>query len=252
MKWIRNTAFVYLALGAFTAMAAAQDAGAPPARGDRPPMRGGPGGRGTMGGPGGARGGGPGFSANPVPKDDAEKKVLDVLDEIQRQGRGMSVPRDDGRLLRLLAESTGAKHAVEIGTFHGYSGIWTCLGLRAAGGKLTTFEIDPRNAEISRQNFKRAGVDSMVTLIEGDAHVEVAKLKGPIDMVFIDADKEGYTDYLNKLLPLVRPGGLVVAHNISAGMADPQFIQAITASPALESVFVSAGSGGISVSMKKR
>jgi len=58
----------------------------------------------------------------------------------------------------------------------------------------------------ARENFTRAGVSSLVTLVEGDAHQEVANLKEPVDLVFIDADKEGYTDYLNKLMPLIRPG----------------------------------------------
>jgi len=71
-------------------------------------------------------------------------------------------------------------------------------------------------------------------------------------MVFLDADKEGYTDYLNTLLPLVRPGGLIVAHNITAGMADPAFINAITTDSALDSVFVSVGRSGLLLSLKKR
>jgi len=194
------------------------------------------------------------FAAAPQAKDEAEQKILEVLDDLDRtQRRGtMSVPRDDGRLLRLLAESLGAKHVVELGTSHGYSGIWFCLALRTTGGRLTTFEIDAPRAAAARANFQRAGVSSLVTLVEGDAHQEVTKLKEPVDLVFLDADKEGYADYLKKLLPLVRPGGLVVAHNIDARMADPGFIKAITTDPILDSVFVNVGSGGLSLSLKKR
>ena len=123
------------------------------------------------------------------------------MDKNQRRG-SMSVPRDDGRLLRMLAESLGAKHVVELGTSYGYSGVWFCLALRKTGGKLTTYEIDPQRAATARNNFKRAGVTESVTIVEGDAHKEVTKLKEPVDLVFIDADKEGYADYLNKLLPL--------------------------------------------------
>jgi predicted O-methyltransferase YrrM len=187
-----------------------------------------------------------------MPKDDTEKKALDVLQEMGQAGLGMSAPRDDARFLRMLIESTGARHAVELGTFRGYSAIWMSLGLRATGGKLTTFEIDKNNADISRKNIQRAGADSIVTIVEGDAHQEVSKLKGPIDFVFIDADKEGYLDYFNKLLPILKPGGLIVAHNISAARADPNFIKAITSSKEVESLFLSAGNEGISVSMKKR
>jgi len=189
----------------------------------------------------------------PMPKSEAEKKILSVLDDMDRnQRRGMmNVPVEDGRLLRLLTETTGAKHVVEIGTSNGYSGIWFCLALQKIGGKLTTHEIDARRASLARENFERAGVDKLVTLVEGNAHETVAKLKEPIDILFLDADKEGYIDYLNKLLHLVRTGGLIVAHNINPRRGDPRYIEAITMNPALETVFYQQG-GGVSVTLKKR
>jgi predicted O-methyltransferase YrrM len=175
------------------------------------------------------------------------------MDQNQRRGM-MNVPVEDARLLRLLTEAAGAKHVVEIGTSNGYSGIWFCLALRTTGGKLTTYEIDAHRASLARKNFKRAGVDKLVTLVEGDAHKEITKLKEQFDVVFIDADKEGYPDYLNKLLPLVRPGGLILAHNISmrgrqSGIRD--YIKAVTTNPDLETIFYERGSG-ISVTLKKR
>ena len=184
----------------------------------------------------------------PLGKSDAEKKILEVLNDMyQSQRRGMmNVPTDDGRLLRVLAESAGAKQCVEIGTSNGYSAIWTCLGLLHTGGKLITHEIDAGRADLARENFKRAGVDGIAVLVVGDAHKEVAALKGPIDMVFLDADKEGYNDYLTKLLPLVRPGGLVLAHNTaSAAGAMQDFLKAVTTSPDLETVFVNLQGAGI-------
>jgi predicted O-methyltransferase YrrM len=199
-------------------------------------------------------GGGQGIQTKaPVAKNAAEKAILDVLDEMDRNQRGgnMNVPVEDGRFLRLLAESIGAKQIVEIGTSNGYSGIWQCLALKATGGKLTTFEIDPGRAARARENFKKAGVDGVVTLIEGDAHEKVVDVAGPVDMAFIDADKEGYTDYLTKLLPKVRPGGLIIAHNINPQMADPKFLEAITTNPDLETVYYNEG-GGMSVTLKKR
>ena len=233
-----------VALGLFSWAVMGQD------RDDRPRQRDGA----RPDGPPGGRGGQLDFSSSPLPKDDAEKKILDVLDEMNKNERGgmMSVPPNDGRYLRLLTESVGAKNVIEIGTSHGYSAIWQCLALRATGGKLTTYEIDAGRAALARKNFTRAGVDSIVTLVEGDAHKEVAKLKDPIDLLFLDADKDGYLDYLNKLLPLVRPGGLVVAHNINARQADPKYVEAITTNPKLETLFVNLGSSGISVTLKKR
>ena len=192
------------------------------------------------------------LSKPPTAKNEAEKKILAVLEELNRGGgRGMmNVPEVDGRFLRLLAETIGAKQIVEIGTSNGYSGIWQCLALKATGGKLTTFEIDAERAALARQNFKKAGVEDIVTLVEGDAHEKVAQVEGPVDMAFVDADKEGYIDYLNKLLPKMRPGGLIVAHNITPGRTDPKYLEAITTNPDLETLFFSEG-GGISVTMKK-
>jgi predicted O-methyltransferase YrrM len=159
---------------------------------------------------------------------------------------------EDARLLRLLAEAINAKHVVEIGTANGYSGIWFALALQTTGGKLTTFEIDPQSVKRARENFKRAGVDHLITVIQGDAHREVGQLTGPIDLVFIDADKEGYLDYLNQLLPLVRPGGLVVAHNMRVPPPEPRFVNAITTRPELETIFLNMHSAGLSVTLKKR
>jgi predicted O-methyltransferase YrrM len=176
--------------------------------------------------------------------------VLDDLHRNQSEGM-MNVPPDDGRLLRVLTEAVGAKHVVEIGTSVGYSGTWFCLALRSTGGKLTTFDIDPERSAKARENFKRAGVEPMVTMVLGDAHETVTKLKEPIDLLFLDADKEGYLDYLNKLLPLVRPGGLVVAHNMDQRMADPRYVKAITSNPELETLFINMETSGIGVSLKK-
>jgi caffeoyl-CoA O-methyltransferase len=200
------------------------------------------------------RGGEDSTTIAPVPKDDAEKKILDVLkdmDENQRQGM-MNVSLQDGRLLRLLTETAGAKNVVELGTSNGYSGIWFCLALRTTGGKLTTHDIDKRRAALARENFAKAGVDKLVTLVEGDAHEEVKKLKEPIDVLFIDADKEGYNDYLTKLLPLVKPGGLIVAHNMDMFSKDSDYYKAITTNPELETVFLDMQRGRIAVTMKKR
>jgi predicted O-methyltransferase YrrM len=195
----------------------------------------------------------PATEGPPLGKSATEKQILAVLDDLDRNQRSrLAVPVEDARLLRLLTESINAKHVVELGTANGYSGIWFALALQATGGKLTTFEIDPQRAQQARENFKRAGVDHLITQVEGDAHQEVTKLTGPIDLVFIDADKDGYVDYLNKLLPLVRPGGLVVAHNMRVPPPDPQYIKAITTNPALESVFLNMHSAGIAVTLKKR
>jgi predicted O-methyltransferase YrrM len=191
----------------------------------------------------------------PIPNSEQEKRILDVLDEMVRGPHSglLSVPPEDGRLLRLLAETSHAENVVEIGTSNGYASIWFCLALRATGGRLTTFEIDPGRISLARENFKKAGVDKLVTIIEGNAHETVQKLSGPIDILFIDADKDGYLDYLNKLLPLVRPGGLILAHNttdVASQMQD--YLEAVTTNAELETIFLHQEDSGIGVTLKKR
>ncbi|UCD52867.1 MAG: class I SAM-dependent methyltransferase, partial [Phycisphaerales bacterium] len=191
----------------------------------------------------------------PIACTSQEQKILDVLADMylsQREGM-WNVQPEDGRILRLLTEAAGARHVVEIGTSNGYSGIWFCLALRTTGGKLTTYEMDPDRAALARANFERAGVGRLVTLVEGDAHEAVDWLSEPIDILHLDADKAGYVDYLNKLLPLVRPGGLILAHNttnMGGGMQD--YIEAVTTNPDLETKFIHTHDQGIGVTLKKR
>jgi caffeoyl-CoA O-methyltransferase len=188
----------------------------------------------------------------PLAQNEVEKKILGVLNDI-RQGPWMAnVHTLHGRLLRIFAESTNAKNVVEIGTSNGYSALWICLGLRATGGLLTTLEIDPHTAALARANFKQAGVDHLVTLVEGDAHQTISRLRDPIDILFLDADKDGYLDYLQKLLPLVRPGGLILADNMSRPAPSPAFVKAITSNPNLETVFLNMSATGLGVVLKKR
>lgn len=248
----RATSLLLVAVAALvglTVVLVVDAAEGPPARGPRP-----------GGSPRGMRSGRSAAPAAPVEnpplaKTDREKKILEVLDDMDKnQRRGMmNVSKADGRLLRLLTEALGAKHVVEIGTSNGYSGTWFCLGLLNTGGKLTTYEIDAGRASLARENFKRSGVADIVTLVEGDAHKEVSKVKGPIDIVFLDADKEGYIDYLNKLLPLVRPGGLILAHNVrSHGSGMKPYLDAITTNKDLETNFLLMNGAGVSATLKKR
>ncbi len=188
----------------------------------------------------------------PLGRDDQEKKILAALDDAHKGLRFANVPDADGRLLRLLTEAVGAKRVVEIGTSTGESGIWFALALRTTGGKLWTHELDKGRAAVARQNFKRAGVDELITIIEGDAHETVKQHKDPIDVLFLDADKEGYIDYFQKLLPLVRPGGLIIAHNMRYPNPDPRYLDAITKDPALETSFLNMEGPGVGVTLKKR
>ena len=188
-------------------------------------------------------------SSPPIARTPTEKKVLETIDEIVKAGDlYANVPAADGRLIRILTEAVNAKNVAEVGTSTGISGLWFCLALEKTGGKLTTFELDKTRADLARKHFKRAGVEGRVTLVEGDAHQNITKLRDPIDVVFLDAEKEGYVDYLNKLLPLVRPGGVILAHNTDM---IPDYMKAVTSSADLETVVYTTG-GGMAVTLKKR
>lgn len=190
---------------------------------------------------------------NPIlPNDEAENHVLNVLGQMRAGPQHYNVSVRGGRLLRLLTEAVDAQRVVEVGTSTGESAVWFALALQKTGGHLYTHEIDEERVQIARENFRKAGVDSLITLIEGDAHETVQRYEEPIDIVFLDADKAGYPDYLDKLLPLVRPGGLVIAHNMNRPEPDPRYIEAITKNPKLESTFLFMDTAGFGVTMKKR
>jgi len=184
-----------------------------------------------------------------VPKTESEKRILAIISEaVKAKELYANVPAADGRMLRLLTEAVNAKNVIEIGTSTGISGMWFAMALERTGGRLITFELDHARAELARAHFKKAGVDRLVSLVEGDAHQNITKLKDPVDIVFIDAEKEGYVDYLNKILPLVRPGGLILAHNVNM-VAD--YVKVVTADPNLETSFYMEGNQ-LAVTLKKR
>ncbi len=188
----------------------------------------------------------------PLAKDDQEEQILKAMTAMREGPRFRNVSPDDGRLLRMLVETMDAKQVVEIGTSTGESATWIALGLRKTGGHIYTHEIDESRAKIAQENFKKAGVDKIVTLVLGDAHETVKQYKDPIDVLFLDADKEGYIDYLEKLIPLLRPGGLVIAHNMNTRQADPNYVKAITENPDLETLILLKEGTGVGVTLKKR
>src|SRR5215510_14339059 len=151
-----------------------------------------------------------------------------VLDEIARGNEARGLPLVDaevGALLRVLALSVSAKRILEIGTAIGYSGIWLA-GALPPGGMLFTMEKDPERARVARANFERAGVADRVGILIGDAQVTISKVAGPFDLIFQDGSKPLYVSLLDKLVGLLRPGGLLVTDNVLwDGEVVPGFIE---------------------------
>ncbi|HWE68645.1 MAG TPA: O-methyltransferase [Acidimicrobiales bacterium] len=125
---------------------------------------------------------------------------------------GMMVGRQEGRFLELLVFATQATSVLEIGTFTGYSSIAMAAGL-PADGSIISLEVDPHHATVSRGNIAAAGLESRISVIEGPALTSLAKLQGPFDLIFIDADKVSYDAYFEAVLPKLAPHGLIVLDN---------------------------------------
>ncbi len=149
-----------------------------------------------------------------APEDDA---LESARKETQRAGMPeINVSASEGKLLQTLAQIINAKRILEIGTLGGYSTIWLGRAL-PPDGKLVTLEIDPEHVAVAGRNLERAGLAKKVEIKLGPALDSLNQIRSgaeaPFDMIFIDADKEGYPKYLEAALPLLRDGGLVVADN---------------------------------------
>jgi caffeoyl-CoA O-methyltransferase len=142
-----------------------------------------------------------------------------VLGEIRARSTAAGLPPIavgplDGLHLEVLARAAGAKKAVEIGTLGGYSGVCLLRGMGDAG-RLWTCEIDPRAAEVARESFRRAGCGERAEVVVGKALDTLPRIAahGPFDLVFIDADKDGYPAYLDWAADHLRVGGMVLGDN---------------------------------------
>lgn len=185
-----------------------------------------------------------------TPVGEQAKERLNWMREHQ-PGMWNVAPRE-GLFLHNLVVKVHAKHALEIGTSNGYSGIWIGAGLRQTGGHLLTLEIDPGRAQLAQENFRAAGLEDVVTLKLGDALKEIPKLQGPFDFVFIDAWKQDYVKYLHMVLPMVPSGGVIVAHNVTDLRDELQdFIHEVQSNPQLKTTIENPGPGGFSVSYKR-
>jgi caffeoyl-CoA O-methyltransferase len=155
-----------------------------------------------------------------------------ALEAALREARRAGLPQiqvspNEAKLLQLLAEMVGARRILEVGTLGGYSAIHFGRAL-PEDGTLISLEIDERHAEVARKNVERAGLSSKVEIRVGDARELLARItenaEGPFDVVFIDADKEGYPEYLEWALKLTRHGSLILGDNTIRGgsILDPR------------------------------
>lgn len=168
----------------------------------------------------------------------------------QREGLpAIQVSEELGRVLQLMIKVSGATSVLEIGALFGYSSLLMVRAL-PAGGRVISLEVNPKHAAMARQNLQQAGVGDKVEVREGAALDTLGTLSGSFDLVFIDADKESYPQYLDAALRLTHAGSVIIADNVWRGGAvtDPhdettramaEFNHRIATDPRLFSTFIS-------------
>ena len=179
-------------------------------------------------------------------------QIESILRSIKAADRGqLAVSEEDGRFLRVLVATRGAKSILEIGAASGYSGIWLGLGARESGGRVVAIEYDPARAKEAAANIKRAGLEDVVRVVHGDAFAEIPKLPGTFDFVFLDAWKPDYKKFFEMVFPRLTPGGVFTAHNVVNKKKDMEpFLQTVQGHPSLFTTIVSPSGEGMSVSYR--
>jgi predicted O-methyltransferase YrrM len=194
--------------------------------------------------------------AIPQPSKADPARIRKILDGMESQiGRYWSTPRKDAEFLNLMVKATRAVNVLEVGTSQGYSALWMGLALEETRGRLTTIEIDAGRHALAQRNVREAGLAGRVALIRGDAHREIAGLKGPFDFVFLDADKDGQMDYFKKLYPnKLAPGAIIAVHNAISEAGDMKdYTDMIRRRPDFDTVIVSTTmNDGICLSYRHR
>jgi predicted O-methyltransferase YrrM len=190
---------------------------------------------------------------------DLDGRVQAFLERMGYRWRDMNVPEKDGELLYDIVLENRYTKALEIGTSTGRSGVYIAWALSKTGGKLTTIEIDPGRYQEALANFREAGLSEYIEARLADAHELVPELAGPFDFVFIDADKEWYENYAKAVIPKLKAGGCIAAHNVyerrggwggHGGTGD--FFEYMKSLPKFETKILTESHGGLSVSYKKK
>jgi caffeoyl-CoA O-methyltransferase len=185
-----------------------------------------------------------------------DQKVKKFLDKMKNRWRDLNVPTEDGKILYEIIVQNKYKRGLEIGTSTGHSAIWIAWALSKTGGKLITIEIDEGRYKQALTNFKEAGLSDTIDARLADAHDLVRELPGPFDFVFIDADKDWYTNYAKALVPKLQPGGCMTAHNVEEGRyamsGTREYYEYMKSLPEFETSLHPKSPAGLSISYKKK
>jgi predicted O-methyltransferase YrrM len=164
--------------------------------------------------------------------------------ETERPRRMLNITADTGRLLWILVRAARATRILEIGTSNAFSTIWLADAARETGGCVTTLELLPEKIALARENLGRAGLADRVDIREGRAADTLTTLPGPFDLVFLDANRPDYLQYLELVVPKLAPGGLLVADNVVSHAAElGEYLARVKSDPRLFSVTIPIGNG---------
>jgi caffeoyl-CoA O-methyltransferase len=191
-------------------------------------------------------------SAQSGPSGALTPQLEALLKSIKAADKGqLAVSEEDGRFLRVLVATRGAKSILEIGAASGYSGIWLGLGARESGGRVVAIEYDPGRAKEATENITRSGLSDVVRVVHGDAFKEIPKLQGTFDFVFLDAWKPDYKKFFDLVFPRLTPSAIFAAHNVVNKKSEMEpFLRTVMTHPSLFTTIVSPSGEGMSVSYK--
>ena len=162
-----------------------------------------------------------------------DKTTNEVLVELEKTAHDFwNISRQTANFLSILIKSTNTKNVLEIGTSNGYSGIWLAKALKVTGGRLITVEFWDKRLCVAQENFKKCGVDDIITTKLGSACDILPTLDEKFDLVFIDANKSEYIKYFDIIHPKLSKGGLIAADNVTSHAEKVQpFVEKISSHP---------------------
>jgi predicted O-methyltransferase YrrM len=186
-----------------------------------------------------------------------DSKLKTLLDELAAFGaahdgdaangasRMLNITPDTGEFLAVLVKATGARRILEVGTSNGYSTLWLADAVAPVDGAVTTIELAPEKIEMARANFARAGLDTRITLLEGDAGAMLANLfDASFDLLFLDSKRSDYLDWWPDIRRILRAGGLLVVDNATSHAGElAAFTAAVRADTGFTTSLVPVGKG---------
>ena len=162
-----------------------------------------------------------------------DDQSLEVLAELEKtQNDFWNIARESANFLNMLIKISNSKNVLEVGTSNGYSGIWLAKALKVTGGKLTSLEFYEKRIVLAQDNFKKCGVDDIITVLQGSACKVLPTIDEEFDFAFVDANKSEYVQYFDIIDPKLKKGGIIACDNITSHPAKvASFVDKINADP---------------------